>query len=320
MSEAVGRVVKIRDGLVMLSRDSAGSLRPGDNVGFRDEIGDERIVGKVRRVNRSTYEVEVQMNEEVELGEPGYRSQASVTSRLSAPPPGNYAASLSLTLRPWLGLNNRDSGILIEGHARLHLAEHFRLLAAAEPASPTIGTTFGMAEMYMAPVVSFRLAEMGLGIGAGTANNNASYTTNGRVFSGEPEWGVLVTPILALGAEDGFRVRARTSAIVHSGRATFGSLRLEMEIPVAHGMRLTFGGGGGDSGYAYGELGFKMLVAGMGGAKSWLVHGMLGYGGTFATSTQLVDGYAVYATRQANGPYVGIGAEYRFGRRRKSRD
>jgi hypothetical protein len=94
--------------------------------------------------------------------------------------------------------------------------------------------------------------------------------------------------------------------VVHSGRTAFGSFRLEMEIPVAYGMRLLFGGGGGESGYAFGELGFKMLVVGTGGPGSWLAHGLFGYGGTSTRS------YSV--SNSANGPYLGLGLEYRFGK------
>lgn len=317
MGDVIGRVVRVKEGTIVVSRDTKNSLRPGDNVGFRDEFGDERVVGRIRRVNLSTYDVHVQMNEEVNVGELGYLTPSPPSGRLVAPPLGNFAGSFGLTVKPWLGLNGRDSGALLEGFLRVQVANHLRLSGEVQPASPAIGNTPGMVEAFVAPSVTFRLAEIGFGAGVGSANHNPTYYADGRTFPGQPELGVLLTPFLGIGAEDGLKMRARSSAVVHSGRATFGSFRIDIEIPVSYGMRLVAGGGGGDSGYSYGEVGFKMLVAGNGGGKSWIAHGLFGYGGTHAEE---YDANFAYVRRSADGPYLGLGFEYRFGKRPGDRE
>ena len=108
-------------------------------------------------------------------------------------------------------------------------------------------------------------------------------------------------------------LRVRSSAVIHYRQAVFGSIRADAEIPVAYGTRLLVGGGGGESGYGYGEAGIKMLMIGEGRSGSWFAHTVLGYGGTF--SRQIVPDALLgrrLEQREAFGPYMGLGVEWRI--------
>jgi hypothetical protein len=299
--EPIGRVLRIEDGIVVLVKDPFGTLQLGDRVGFRDALGDERIIGKVVRVNNKTYYVRIQVNEEVRIGELAYRTPSEPTGHLVLPVSSDYRAQFDLDIKPWVGLNDSDSGALFEAGLRFRLSERLRLAAVLEPLVPPVGATPLSFEAYVAPSVSFKLAEMGFGVGAGTTNVNPW---------SDPEVGVLLTPILRVGHEDGLMLRARSSAVVYGGRALFASIRTDAAIPVAYGTRLLFGGGGGDSGYSYFEVGIELLLAGNGQRGSWFGRGLLGYGGAHAVETDPIYGTSTYI--KASGPYLALGVSRRF--------
>lgn len=298
--EAVGRVLEVRDGIVTLSKDPDALIGMGDRVGFHDERGDERIVGSVTRVNNKTYEVRIHLHEDVRTGEAGYRTAAEPTASMVAPPLGNYTVAAGLELKPWLGLNGSDSGFLVEGFFLWRVSKRLRLRAAVDPASPPIGDGPGALEAFIAPSLAFDIAEIGFGVGVGTANH----------LVGAPVVGVLLSPNLRFGAEDGLAFRARSSAVAFADRAVFGSFRLDAEIPIGYGKRLLLGGGGGDSGYAYGETGLELLVEGNGGAGTWFVRSSLGYGGTHGRTTGAGGSFG--SIQNAHGPYMSLGAEVRL--------
>ncbi len=71
---------------------------------------------------------------------------------------------------------------------------------AVEPFAPPFGSVTGAVEAYVAPSISMKLAEIGFGIGVGSAVAYQGTTT---------EFGLLFSPILRIGAEDGLHLRAR---------------------------------------------------------------------------------------------------------------
>ena len=299
--QPIGRVVSIREGLVILRKFPDVTVTAGSRVAFHDEEGDETIVGTLEKVNIKTYHVGVSMNEDVRVGDVAYSSTSAESGSLVGPPDGHYTWSVGGQVKPWLGLSGDESGALLEGFVTTRLSERFRLRVAAEPSSPPIGSTPGALEAYGALSVVFRWAEVGFGVGAGTANFHRP---------NPPGIGLLFTPTLRVGSEDGLVFRARSSAVIHRRQAVFGSFRIDVEIPVAYGTKLLAGGGGGESGYAFGEIGLKKLMVGNGGAGSWFAQVTFGGAGVQAwTSTAGEDGVARTAHE---GPFMGIGAERRF--------
>lgn len=301
LGQPIGTVVSVREGLVILRKFPGVAVGAGSRVAFHDAEGDETIVGTLEKVNIKTYHVGVSMNEDVRVGDVAYSSVSSESGSLVGPPDAHYTWSVGGQVKPWLGLSGDESGALFEGFVTARLSDRFRLRVAAEPASPPIGNTSGALEAYGALSVVFHWAEVGFGVGAGTANFHAP---------NPPSIGLLFTPTLRVGAEDGLVFRARSSAVVHHQQAVFGSFRIDVEIPVAYGTKILAGGGGGESGYAFGEIGLKKLMVGNGGSGSWFAQVTFGGAGTQAwPQIEGSDG----VTRTAHeGPFMGIGAERRF--------
>lgn len=302
----VGRVLRVTGGSIFLERDPHVEMTPGDRVAFYDDLGDERVVGRVRRVNRRTYEIRVHVNDTVAVGERGYHTLATPTSTLVAPALSDARGEVALDIKPWLGLDGDESGALIEGYLSYTIGPRFRLTAAAEPVSPGLGDAPDAFEAFIAPSVVFPIAEMGFGVGAGTAN-----------YAPEPGVGILFSPILRVGAKDGLYFRARSSAVLKDERAHFGTFRVDGAIPIAYGTRLLVGGGGGDSGYTYGQVGLELLLVGNGRRGSWFGRGLFGYGGNHGQVRETPPlGYPpdeeYWVGVQADGPFLGLGVTHRF--------
>ena len=295
----VGKVVERKDGALVLESEFTGRLERGMRVSFNDERGDEFAVGKINKVNNNTFHVAVGMNEEVPVGTVGYLSNHTATGSLEAPPAGAYPLSAALVLRPWLGLNGAESGVLVDAFVRIRLGAKAKLTIATEPSIPAFGSVAPVIEAYVAPSISMRLAEIGFGIGMGTALGEQSTA---------PQLGVLFTPILRLGSEDGLFLRMRTSAVLASGIASFGSFRAEGQIPLTYGLWLLLGGGGGQRSYAFGDVGIRMLMSGTGSRQSWFAKVLIGAAGGVAP--QIVGG--LYQRTSEAGPTFGIGVEARL--------
>jgi hypothetical protein len=299
VGSVIGTVVDRKDGALVLATDLSSQLEVGMAVGFNDERGDEFAVGRISKLNARTVHVAVGINEEVPEGTVGYRSTHAPSGSLEGPPPGAYPLAVALVLRPWLGLNGQESGVLIDASVRVRLGEKAKLTFALEPAAPSFGSIAGAIETYVAPSISMRLAEIGFGIGVGSALGEGRTT---------PEYGLLFSPILRLGAEDGLYFRARSSAVLSSGIASFGSLRCEGQIPLTYGLWLLLGGGAGTRSYGYGELGLRLLMSGAGSRHSWFAKVLIGGAGAVAPVVE--SGFVTY-TSQA-GPTFGIGLEGRL--------
>lgn len=301
VGSTVGTVVDRKDGALVLETESSNQLEVGMSVGFNDERGDEFAVGRISKLNVRTIHVAVGVNEEVPVGTVGYRSTHKPSGSLEAPPPGAYPLAVALVLRPWLGLNGAESGVLIDASVRVRLGDKAKLTFALEPAAPSFGSVAGAIEAYVAPSISMRLAEVGFGIGVGSSLAETGTT---------PEYGLLFSPILRLGAEDGLYFRARSSAVLSSGIASFGSLRCEGQIPLTYGLWLLLGGGAGQRTYAYGEIGLRLLMSGAGSRKSWFAKVLIGGAGAANSSYAIVDGQITRPYEA--GPTFGIGLEGRL--------
>jgi len=289
----LGKVIERKEGVLVL--DTYAMAERGMRVAFVDERGDEIAVGRVTKVNNRTFHVALGMNEEVPIGAEGYLTDNMPTGSLEAPPQATYPLAFAVVLRPWLGLNTSESGVLIDASVRLRLGDKAKITMAVEPLAPPFGSVTGALEAYVAPSISMRLAEIGFGIGVGSAVEYQGTTT---------EYGLLFSPILRIGAEDGLNLRARTSAVLSSGIASFGSFRAEGQIPLTYGLWLLLAGGGGQRSYAFGDIGLRLLMSGTGSRHSWFAKMLIG--GAGATSLE-----GSVRTNEA-GPTFGLGVEGRL--------
>jgi len=293
----LGKVVERRDGALVLETQWSVKITRGMRVAFQDDRGDETSVGRIVRVNNRTFHVAIGINEEVPVGSVGYFTDHDPTGSLEAPPQAAYPVSFGLVMRPWLGLDQKESGVLVDAFVRMRLGAKAKLTAAVEPAAPPFGSVNGAIEAYVAPSISMRLAEIGFGVGVGSA-------TPAQAGAGT-QAGLLFSPIFRIGAEDGLNLRARTSAVLSSGIASFGSFRAEGQIPLAYGLWLLMGGGAGQRSYAFGDIGIRLLMAGAGSRHSWFAKVLIGGAGATA-----YDQYGFLVNQ--SGPTFGLGIEGRL--------
>lgn len=116
---------------------------------------------------------------------------------------------------------------------------------------------------------------------------------------GEQSTGVAVQQLLRLGALDGFHLTWASSILSRDEQFVFGSGRGELQLPINARYALFAAGGGGRSGYAFGELGVRTFLRGTGGPGSLLLTGSIG-------GVSLSDG-----PRTLGGPSLALGLEWR---------
>ena len=102
--------------------------------------------------------------------------------------------------------------------------------------------------------------------------------------------------------------------VIFHSEFRFGGMNGRLQIPVTRGYWLFAAGGGGDTGYGFGEIGLRVLVAGNGRAGSRYLSAAVGGAGVFK-SQSCVDtefGPNCAGALTYGGPMVGFGYGWRF--------
>jgi hypothetical protein len=115
--------------------------------------------------------------------------------------------------------------------------------------------------------------EVGLGLGGATVNENGSFRQGG----GSPQRGaVSIVEATRIGARDGLALNMESSAIAINSKFDLGYFVMSAQIPVSMKAMLVIRGGGGNVGFAYGDLGVRVLVRGDGGKHTLALTGFAG--------------------------------------------
>lgn len=304
-----GQVTRVDSGQVFVeltpeAREQLKHSRPFRLAFVQPGESSEEVVGTVIRISSDQKQIVVSigMNEDVAVGSQALLSESLATGSLAVPHETKALYAVGADVRPWLGWGGGGSGILTEAFVSARLGQ-VRLSAAAAPVVIPLGSTAFAAEAFLSAGVVFRYAEFSLGMGTASAN---------RDYPHAPGMGILITPSLRLGTEDGFHVKVRTGATIFHQRSIFSSFRVDSQIPVSYGTFLLVGGGGGPTGYGYGHVGLRQLMSGNGGRGSWFWQGVFGIAGSHELS--LYDEVAQKESygRSSTGPLLGLGFEYRF--------
>lgn len=275
----------------------------GAQVAIRHQQGEEDVIGVVEKVTSSELIVEIGMSEKVAVGDEVWTTTKPVTGSLMAPPLGDYTWAWGLDLKPWLGLNQSDSGLLLQGFVSMR-SDWGRFVASVQPAVIPLGSrTPGAVDATIGAHAVFKYAEFGLALGVATMNEH---------FANPPGTGLVMMPSLRLGTEDGLHVRLAPSFVVHRKEYRFGSFRIQGQIPIAWGTSLLLGGGGGDSGYYVFDLGLRRLLVGNGGAGTWFGQIYVGGAGSTKTTYWTSNGSFMSSNESSSGPMIGLGVENRF--------
>jgi hypothetical protein len=312
-----GNVVKSTPGEVVVSlgtRDGVGrsdhielSIEHPEGGGVDDAALSREVlaIGVVTNVTERSAKVRLGVNESVPVGALANRTLAAATASQSAPPRVSDITTLEVTLRPFAALGELGGGFLLSG-AIGHRFGHLHLWGTLDPLAVADVENHGSVKAANGAVmVSYdsQYFEMGLGLGAQTVNS-----VN---FTVAPGSGLAVPQQLRLGPLDGLNLTVRTSIVLFHSEFDFGGMVAAAQFPVTRGYWLILGGGGGNVGYGYGEIGLRVLAGGNGLAGSTFLTVTAGGAAVFRSGT--CDQFFTCTESAAfGGPMAGIGGEWRF--------
>lgn len=230
-----------------------------------------------------------------------------LSERLFFPRRAPFEWRFGFVVRPFLGLDGttKPVGILLDGYVAWYpssLPLSVTVMAAPfgfvingkEPHYP--GTFFVMGGY------STDFFEIGLGAGALTGNLGPCFTPSpGATAECEVNTGFTINQHLRLGALDGFHLSWNSSIFSRPTQFVFGVGRGEVAVPLTSRLGLFAGGGGGENGWAMGELGVKTALGGAGAPGTIVLRASLGYSALFDGPSREFLG----------GPAVAFGMEWR---------
>jgi hypothetical protein len=204
------------------------------------------------------------------------------TPSLVAPPRRGDLWELSFLTGAFLALGSTlGGGTLGSASVTYRFGAPIVLRASLSPfgiagPSPSSGggaiTTFGA---HVLVGLDTQFVEVGLGVGGATVNQNTNQNFSNPIVTPDTG-GVTIVEAARIGAHDGLALNFETSAISANGQFNLGYFVSSVQIPVSRTAMLVIRGGGGVVGFAYGDIGVRVLVAGDGGKGTIALTGFAG--------------------------------------------
>ena len=312
-----GGVVSVGLGDVVVDLGSADGL----SVGGRMELYRERwtrldegeralriepvAVGEISALSTRRARVRLGSGERAPVGTRARPTAAALTHSTMAPPRVEGIWEIHGGLRPFLSLEYLAVGALADAAVVYRAAGPWAIHAAASPVAFVVGSqpVFNY-NLMVTGAYDSRWFELGLGIGAASVRNSGD----------EPADAFSFGQYARLGTRDGVHVEVQNTFLLGRDRFRFGSTNGALQIPVSPAAALVFRGGGGVTGYAFGEAGLRIRVRGNGDHGTLYLTPTVGgvnvVGGR--RECAMPDSGYCYASRvEHGGPLVGIGVEYR---------
>lgn len=141
------------------------------------------------------------------------------------------------------------------------------------PPSTSSGGAITVFAAHLLVGLDTQFVEVGLGFGGATVNQNNAFAAGGTT----PATGsVSIVEAARIGARDGLALNLETSAVTANSQFDLGYFVSSIQIPVSEKAMLVVRGGGGRVGFAYGDLGVRVLVRGDGGKGTIALTGFAG--------------------------------------------
>lgn len=328
----VGHVVEQHtdDGTVIVDLGSQQGVKEGAHITFMNEHsvqlagGDSGIVkhstiavGIVTAVSEQHAEVRLGINERVPVSSIARISTDRATHNKWLPPRIDDVWEIAFTLRPFLALDALGGGTLSDASIGYRSHDHWHVMAILEPLAGAASNKRNIAAVAGTVFAGFdtRFFEVGMGAGWSTLNTDTSYTfhADGSTTSHDTKSGFALAQLARLGAEDGVHLMVRNQFILYRSAFHYGGSVVQAQLPLWHSAWIFGRGGGGVAGYAYGEVGLRVLVRGNGDRNSWFLRASIGGAGVSRDiPTDCGPGDPCYTNRSYSGPMVGLGVETRF--------
>jgi hypothetical protein len=332
---SVGPVVENLLDTVIIGLGTAQGVEKGDHVevfvqekralGQGEEVSVERrvLVGEVTAAGVERAEVTLGINEEVPADSVARETEAALTASLLRPRRADDLWELSAAVRPFLALGTLGAGMVSDLSVGYRFTSPLHVAVYVEPLA------LGFAEGGNAVAVAAngfvgydtRFFELGLGLGWSAINDTPSglYSSDETSSGGEATFervksGLSIGQLVRLGARDGLSLEVRNGFLLVRDQFDYGGTVGQIQVPLVERWWLLFRGGGGSAGYAYGELGLRILTHGNGERRSLFLTASVGGASVwgekdtpcYSDSTQTCTESISYG-----GPMAGFGVEWR---------
>lgn len=303
--------------------------RTVDLGGGSSATREQRVaIGVVAAVGEGRAEVELGLGERVPAGAMARPTSAPLTASMFVSPRLTDLWELRFAFRPFLALGTVGFGMVDDLRATYRFEAPVALHLVLEPAGVGIaddGNILALAGNLVATYDS-ALFEVGLGLGWSAVNGDLGWGADEASAGGDYEFkrvkdGFSLAQLARLGAVDGLNITILNSFLLYDDKFNYGGTRATVQVPVSERLWFIAAGGGGSSGYAFGEIGLRVLVAGNGDHGTVLLTPTLGGAALFGeteescqvwnSSTQTNEPGTCVTDIDYGGPMVGIAVEYR---------
>jgi len=339
---ATGTVVETAPGRVLVDLGTGAGLKRGDHVGLYlvttvqlgEGSGSEEeellAVGEVTAVAANRAAVRLGLNERVSAGARARRVTRALTENRFVPPRVDGIWEAGFMARPFLALGDFGFGMVSDAQVGLRHPSNLHLLLLLEPAGlgyASEGNVLALAGNVLA-AFDTTVFEIGLGLGWSAVNQDLGGDESSRAGGGsldadidQVKSGLSIAQLARLGARDGLHLLVRNNFLLYDDEFNYGGTVAEVQVPVSARSWLLARGGGGQAGYAYGEVGLRWLARGNGDRGSLFLTVAAGGGalsGEQDRTGSYLDGqgqevtYEYTETVSYGGPMVGFGAEWRL--------
>lgn len=233
-----------------------------------------------------------------------------LSERLFLPRRAPFTVRWGFHVRPFLGLevstqagSSKPFGVLADLYGAYYFEKApVRIDVSASPIAFAVGANDRHYPMTFAATGAYTTDYFEIGLGVGALVGNAGPCPPYGPDSCEVNTGFTINQVLRLGALDGLHASWRSSVFSRREAFTFGMGRGELNVPLSSRLGLFGAGGGGENGWAFGELGVRTYIGGAGARGTLIISASLGV-------TAIMDGPT---HESVAGPAVAFGSEWRY--------
>lgn len=251
-------------------------------------------------------------------------TDAPVSESLWLPRRAPFNWRLGFVARPYLGISTDGTfpvGVLADGYLNYTFDDvPLTLFAELSPIGTAVLGTEAHYPIVSAVGVAYTTDFVEIGLGGGALFGNKGpcevvvdeIDTDGDGIADqfrerrddrrcESNTGATFNQVLRLGALDGIHFKWSSSIFARDTGFVFGVGRGEVAVPVSSRLGLFAGGGGGENGWGYGEIGVRSLFGGAGTPGTLMLQASLGGAAIFDGPSRETIG----------GPLLAVGLEWR---------
>jgi len=346
LTPAMGAVVEVGVGQVVVDFGAEAGIKKGDRVelyveqnenlgGGQSAIREDLIaVAEAFAVSDQRSKLKLGINESVEVGTLARATKKKLTGSMVKPPRVAGIYETQFMARPFLALGDFGFGMVSDASFGYRAERPIHVFVLLEPAGIGLADEGNIVAMAGNVVVAYdtQMFEVGLGLGWSAINDAvedsvlSADATGGDIDPKRFERvrsGFSIAQAVRLGSRDGFHLRVYNTFLVYQDQFNYGGTTGSLQVPVSEKSWLIAQGGGGVAGYAYGELGLRVLVHGNGGQGSIFITPSVGGAGLFGEKDSTCTSYDYSVTPPTpvevdcaesigyGGPMVGFGMEFR---------